>query len=470
MNLQDKIVQAMKRGEKIPLEGKTKIILTDVNTGKEEIREKKNMVTNAMTRIFENNWLGITQFNGLLPMSQLFGGIMCFADPLIEDADNIFPPCESVNSMVANAGQTTTPDTTGTRGNPQTPEISGDTIKFIWNWPTTSGNGTISACALTSSTGGDVSLKPTTGQMWRTITPAITDINMFSGNQTADNTFTRNHSIALPIKINDSGLGVSVWISGTTFEEIVTSHPFNHATLLEPSAVWPAANYRVVATRTATLTRSFDLRYAMLGQDDTNYYVMERDSSSATTLHVNKINKSTMAVTAQDITVSGATLSRPSLNLANWLNGIVADGYIYCVSGADSKTFVKINMSNTADVTILNTNLTSAISLDQTPFVVSSGLILGRNYLVNGDTVYPVSARSTRNGERNETLGSDILARYGNSPSVYQGSHGNNNNTYTYHTYGCLIFNNYLGTIQNIDPVNKTASKTMRIEYSITAV
>lgn len=483
MNLFDKIMQATARGEKLPIEGRTKIILTDVETGEQEIIEKKNMVTNAVADIFAKNILGITQFteaNGMLPMWKLFGGVMCFENSLTADADNIWPENETENPMVANAGQTPTAQTTGTRGNPQTPEVDENKIKLIWNWPTTSGNGTISAVALTSSIGGDCSLKPDgTSPMWKTITPEMRNVNVFALSSVGDERdYNRNFAIAAPIEINEDGNGVSLYLNGDQLEEVITSHSFNSAKLLESNIAWPADKYRELSTRTATLSRSFSTPsgystqgYAMIAQDEDFYYVMERDSSSNTKLYVNKVSKEDMTVTPLEINISGATLDRVGHQGVRIYSGIVSDGNIYWRSAEDTKTFVRINMTNTADVEILASNMTAAVDFGATPFVINNGLILGHNYLINGSTVYPVAARPYRLADAGrEYRYFDMIAKTG-SPTVYQSNWSDSSSSYYDTAFGGLVFGNYLATIQNLDSaITKSASRTMRIEYTLTAV
>ena len=70
------------------LKGKTTIELIDVHTGQKEIYEDTNMVTEAISDIFNTNILGMlynnTTFNGssgdawMLPIKKnLMGGILC---------------------------------------------------------------------------------------------------------------------------------------------------------------------------------------------------------------------------------------------------------------------------------------------------------------------------------------------------------------------------------------------------------
>ena len=75
------------------MKGHTKIILTDKKTGKQEVYEDDNMVTNALSKMFEN--CGLMNYpnadrDNYIP--QLLGGIMGFDTALTEDPDNIYTP------------------------------------------------------------------------------------------------------------------------------------------------------------------------------------------------------------------------------------------------------------------------------------------------------------------------------------------------------------------------------------------
>ena len=126
------------------IKGRTKIILTDVKTGRQEIERDENMLTDAVYKFFETNFLGVDFVSDYLPMTQMFNGVFCFRDPLTESAANIFPPAS--NPMIANAGPTPHATASPTRGNPvgTASEVGDGYIKIVWLWDLEQGNGTIS--------------------------------------------------------------------------------------------------------------------------------------------------------------------------------------------------------------------------------------------------------------------------------------------------------------------------------------
>lgn len=452
--------------------GRCRITLEDVRTKHREIVETKNLVTNAIARIFETNIFGSMDFDNLQPMKKLFGGILLFTDQLTIDADNIFPQNQSINRMIANAGQTAYSGTGGsmTRGNPNDIatiiDAANSQIKFVWDWTLENGNGTISSAALTSAAGGDVGLYPDgTASLY-----GVYGSKPSFSTRGIGNTYDLAKSARYPVMIKSDGNGVSVFVSGDTLTEQVVRFPFVRPCLIESPGIFDASNYTIVSSRSATLSRSFTNSYIQIGQDASNYYVMERDSADNTKLYVDIVSKTDMSVTARVITISGATLARQQMTSSRQLNGIVSNGFIYWVSGADAKTFVKINISNTADVTILTSSLSANISQNDTPFCVSSGMILGRNYFINGDYVYPVAIRAQRSNENFLNNAFDVYAMYKNSPMLFQMPASNDDATYNYLSAGGCLFLPYLASCLNLQtPVVKSSNKTMRVEYTLTS-
>ena len=92
------------------LKGKSVIELTDVHTGKKEVYEDTNLVTEAISDILNSNILGMlynnTSFDGesgekwMLPIvNKLTGGILLYQEPLEERVDNIYAPQNEVTLL-----------------------------------------------------------------------------------------------------------------------------------------------------------------------------------------------------------------------------------------------------------------------------------------------------------------------------------------------------------------------------------
>ena len=470
ISLEDKIKRAFAAGGSVPeIKGRATLTLTDAKTGKRERITSDNMVTNAIKRFYETNPMGVMDFNNYLPMWKLFGGCMLFQSTLTESASNMYPPNSDNNPLIAYANQTTHSTADAYRGNPGAVEVSNNHIKLVFDWNMNQGNGTISSVALTHS--AFPGLYPT-GSM-----PAL----KLAGTMTAGVTYNRvqdwgygydrSRALTCPIAIDDDGYGICLFCNGTTLEEITVSHPFVSAHLLEDPNALPTSKYREAATRSATLSRTFNTGYTFIGFDSSYYYVMERDSGSNTKLYVDVIDKSDFAsVTAKTLTISGATLARPSVTCSQINNGIISNGSVYWLSGSDNKTFVRININNVADVEELTAS-TSAINQEAQPIILNDGLILGRNYLINGSKVYPVQARAQRGAFTDELDPFEGMAMYKRGPLVYQSASTSTSTNYKRYAFGPALIYPYMATVNNLGAsVTKNTSKTMRLEYTLTEI
>lgn len=143
------------------LKGKMTIELTDVNTGKKDVIEEENMVTNALAEIFSplghlmNADSIYNQFNSYY--SKLLGGLLLFDNNIEEDPNQLYAPANA--NLVGCAVYNTQNNTTGKmRGgyNQTESEFNAKNryMKFVYDFSTSQANGTISCVALTHQQGG----------------------------------------------------------------------------------------------------------------------------------------------------------------------------------------------------------------------------------------------------------------------------------------------------------------------------
>lgn len=149
------------------LKGEVVVQLFDIKTGKLEKEVKgTNMQTNAVRDIFVGNYLGLVDYNSMMPLAtELYGGILCFHDNLPEDADAYYPPTTNTNSCTAHAGQTAPTaeqeQNDPTRGKPIASESGPVTggHRVVFEFGSNQGNGVINCLALTHKDTGDCWLK-----------------------------------------------------------------------------------------------------------------------------------------------------------------------------------------------------------------------------------------------------------------------------------------------------------------------
>lgn len=144
----------------IMLKGTTRIELTDVNTGEVEVHEEHNMVTNALRDILKPLGLSkrpsvfLDNFNPFYVY--LTGGIVCFDTKIPEKADEYYPPASA--NLIACAvykEQNNTKNTVRGGCNQTESEINlkDRYVKYVYDFATSQGNGTISSICLTHESG-----------------------------------------------------------------------------------------------------------------------------------------------------------------------------------------------------------------------------------------------------------------------------------------------------------------------------
>ena len=475
MNLFEKIIAARAEGKPMPLKGHTKITLTDVETGKEEIVESDNMVTAAVADILASNFCGLGNYSSLMPLKNLFSGLMLFQNNIEDVAGNYAIPSDLDNPMIGHAGPTAHSTASIYRGNPNGGESqqTNNSIKFVWDFATNQGNGTINCVCLVPGTMGNMGIKP--------FDDTQNPVYQFGQSLNYNAVFNEAESIKFPFEEVGDRSYYSIYIDGTTFKENNVEHDLAEFGVVKDKDVW-----RVKSTRTATV-RSGNNRFVCQAVHDNQLYYYVIRALSGTSFQIDRIqndflNYSAFVVDTMDITCSDTSFYTGNIYSRNGCLPIFAmDGdYLYYPNNTKTK-FYKINIYNPADVTLLDGD--AVIDYGQgdsqytdgqqfaNPLWVSNGLIVGNNYIINGNKVYPIK-RLRNIGCDNQYFAYQnplwLARRADANAAVY----GNGRQTYsTSYRSGqvCVLFPYFLSTINNLqDEVVKTTSKTMKVEYTIT--
>lgn len=470
LTLMEKVFSCAQRGEILPIKGHTKIILADPLTGKpKEIVESDNMVTNAVASVLANNYCGTTDFSRTMPLRKLFAGVMLFQNEMAESADGYNVPSDLINPMIAHAGDLANDTESFLRGSPVPSdyEITDTSIKQVFFWPTTHGNGTIRCCCCVPATFGNMGAKPFNDQF-----SPLSQLGM-------DTSIPNNMSVSkedfykYPISISADGLtGKCLWISGTTFTETTVRHDFTKFGIMRGINDWTKES-----ERTATI-RTFNINKTSVFEDDDYYWIYEITSS--TSLKIDKVAKSDMTVTQGDVTFSGVAFSTSNIGLSDRPLNIATprfayDGTYLYLPNSTGNGFVAVNPNDSSDAFALdgtvNLRLTpeaygSGHTEGANPVVISSGFIVGQNYLINGNTVYQTKEyqdiqMSSENYDRRIYM--DLIRR---GASVYGIGH-----QWWWASYragqGSLLLQTFLSTINNVDEVVKTSARTMSVIYTL---
>lgn len=469
----DTISKKAASGVKLPvMHGHTKITLRDAKTGEiTDTREKDNLITNALENIIDRNTFGAIDYTQLMPITKMLGGILLFEDPLTANANNTLPPNDSDNKLIGHAGQTPYSGPSTKRGSPNgvlSGEIQGgDGYKFVFDFPTTAANGTISAVSLTHQNGGDLGLTPDA---------AITGVNILTGSTNKTKNFLNDGNIAFE---DADYFLMSIDIANETGRRAILDNDeltiYDIAICLINQGVNDAiAETKIIDTHTVTLTRSYNTNYAAVCCDDNYIYVIQASSDGGSTLYIDKIDLLTWtaadaSITDASLALSYTRLSVGSLRPCSYINRvIISDGFLYWPKQG-LMTYYRINLTNLADIVELTSHLESAAREEDGLNEINAGLIAGRNFIINADHIYPQAETLPDFVYSSYNLFANyVMIRYLKS-GVYFYCQAYYNDVYTAAIYAAAAFPIvYLATIQDITPITKTPDKTMQIEYSIT--
>lgn len=462
------------------LEGRVKVRLHNPTTGKTEIIEGHNIVTNAVADIFANNFGGIVDYDNLLPLySKMFGGVLCFANELDDtDPTEYAIPSASDNAITAHAGQNTYSSAADdlTRGNPNTTGLvlADGSVTQEWEWASSQGNGTVSAIALCHADIGDAGAGGTSNA-FQALDPFIdvackskATTNEISGSVI----FAVKNNVAYSFKVTAAGV-LSLYKTPVIYGK----------TKLQGNGLIPLTSY--TETTTINLGHSFNGdNNCMFHFDlDNNKLLLFSvyDNGSVYDLHPTTLTIDTINITAgtatsadQTISLSGEYLWTIRAFVAGYgyttyaypIQIVAIGNYVYyptCTgtSRPNPDGYIRINLTNFADVTDITNNtglegfsdfMGGGVAVHGNRAITTSGAVF------DGTTVYKAAAHNTAGWDK-----SYILANKGNI-AVYEGVNVGNLNRIAMSKF-------YLGTKYNLQQaVTKTAAQSMTVTYTLTEV
>lgn len=446
------------------LKGKTEIILTDVKTGKVERHVEENMVTGVIDDFYGVTPYGLGNMNaqgdqatttstGGVTIARdykngldtIASGVLCFPQSLEEDENHFFEPL--THEPTAYSSNDSYTGTDPKRGGYLVPESgylrnsSGKIIGFrhVFDFATSQGNGVISAVALTHRRAGLGYSK---------------DYQAFVNGAAVWSSSSSNHTVGLS-SIESAGAGYYVLYVLAYNDEFVTFLCSDgKARKLQMSPM--LANFGTLRQQ------GFDLNDAEAGavevysQPSGNWmYISEGSSwyrcqSSGASITWFKYDINGNQLSNGTWTAAGATL----LTTANRDHTSVVNGFLYYPNNAKTG-FYKINLSNLADVEFIDCGTISK------SYAGDWGRDIGGEFwhcrgIVSDATNYPSSSVITNIPFRRIGIHLIMMA--------------NLLTDYKTMILGVAQQCNYLATINNITPVTKDSSRTMKIIYSLTEV
>ncbi len=460
------------------LKGVMTIELTDSNTGEVETVTEENMITEAVNDIFAYNPFGVHYTTGdtldevqwyktLLPICpKLIGGILLFTKALPEDASTIYPAAD--NLPVAYAGNDVNSTTNVMRGSlNQTESKATDTgYKFVWEFTPSQGNGTIAAAALTSSWGGQnafgsaagtastflklkaVNLDGIAKTRQQTFYDAV-DFD-FEKEILTELTFKNSAVIIRKLRVPTFTLGLSEQLNEST------------TSIIEEKSV-AVSTFKFTDSYDAVIGDFFD------GKDGYWYgFSSAGNSSGNATVYWVKISQTDYSVEEGTWTLSKTYLMQigkrdeTSTFAERDIYSVLRNGYLY-VRAYNKKGIYKININNSADVTLISFGFTTAwkqlagSTNGEVYMILVNGIIMGWDFQIGPDDKVTKVSGATR-----LYYASSPMFQYKNLLLQWGGAYGSEYRT-------VYLLTPYLASINNLEtPVIKTTEKTMKITYTLT--
>ncbi len=460
------------------MKGTTVIELTDVNTGKVETYKDENMITNAISQLFTNNIEGMlyavqgsatANWNDYhLPICpNAIGGILLFSETLEEDVNNIYAP--SINPCVGYASNNVNSTANVMRGSLNLTE-SGKVergYKFVWDFATSQGNGTISAVALTHKRGGVgyVGDSYDAGSRWLQMKNVSNGTSGATSNTYVDAVemnFEANYLVAISVNksneviikkvrkcFRDIGLNFSLREGGDEVLETITITPQNFVSSLSSGNGY----------------------YDFIDGKNGYWYGFFSGGNSSGNASVKwiRIKKSDYSFEEGTWTLTNARITTCGYRYdyggypSREVRTVIRNGYVYFMHYSRTGLY-KVNLNNSADITYVAFGFTSNFS---------GGENYGYTYMWNyGDWIMGSDFIIDTDGVVKKTTNSRVL-NYICTPLFQYGPYALSFGRYSYSSmtvYKSMWFMApYLASINNLSTaVIKTADKTMKITYTIT--
>lgn len=459
------------------LKGTMVMELTDVNTSEVETITEENMVTNAVNDILGFNPMGVfyceaeystglVWTGNLLPICpNMIGGILLFSKTLEENEDNIF--AKSDNLPVAYASNNVNSTANTARGSLNLTESKklDNGYKFVWEFTPSQGNGTIAAVALTSALGGQNGFGSLVGDASTFLQLKAVDIGNLANAKkmvlfeavevdfehdllysiTFANTSVRIQKIRIPI----FSVGLNEKLDDSTY------------TVLED---------KVITTTTFKFLGDYTKYGEFMDGKDGYWYGFSNEGNSAGSAKMVwvKISKTDYSMTEGEWTLTNAKLmdvgSRDGSSSypERIIKCCVRNGYLY-VPAYNKKGIYKINLTNSADVKLIDFGFTSKWKPLCEAGTCEVYLTLIGDLIVGGDFQITAADKVIHTqGSFRLNDAATPLFQYKQFLGGWGGSYGNEYRR-------MYLLTPYLATINNLSSaVVKTVDKTMKITYTLT--
>ena len=464
------------------IKGKTTFELTDVNTGEVEVIEDNNMITNGLQEFLTTYGLfGCDILGGDLRTSQLWcnllGGLFLFDTALDENVDNTFMPAGvkmvgNGSYKMSNSGDVTE---MGSYNESESGVQDDGSIRMVYDFSTQQANGTIACACLTSKIGGYAGMGNESAKYYNKgyilnyflgdicyggITGADTDFNHVLYASYGENAIycTNPYNLTYSAETADQH-----WSVTGKIQILKVRAGFNSVDIKESCYFKQVMeSYEVDIPQDILAYMGTKTNYTIFSSDgmERNIFIIFCTNSSSyvnngVSFWVMKIDKD-MNVTSYKVTNNTGTRINVSRKY------ITFDGDYLWTNDYSNGGLLGIKYADSTQIVETPVNRTSFCYL----YKISKNLI----GVGNGDnhyTVYDAVNNTERlvNGETNSYQYYNYIP-FADKKGVYMIINTSHSKQYKYEI---MKDPRYLATINNLpEPVVKTASKTMKVTYTLT--
>ena len=479
-------LQKGKRGYVMAIKGKTTFELTDVNTGKVEIIEDSNMVTNGLQEFlttygyFGCNVLDDDDVRASSLWVNLLGGLFLFDTALDEDVTNTFMPAGvkmigNGSKDVSNSGAVTE---LGSYNSAESGLQSDGSIKLVFDFTTAQANGTIACACLTSKIGGYMGMGNDSGRYYN----ANYAEDTFFGNScyTGISGGEKNTSHLLYPVYSENAIYFTNPYNITYASNYSSQHwrTTGKIQILKVRAGFTNVGINdrqdlknIIATYDVDIPQdildymgtSNNYVYAVADSLERNIFIVFYKSATLSAggyCWIMKIDKH-MKATAYKLTNNTGSALGIFRNYSTFNGdyffayGNVSPYYLYGIKYSDSTQIIETGVNKNSKYNLCNMgkNLIGIFSESESKSYYSY-------------TIYDMVNRTHRvvNGKGHDS--DNLYTPFSDKKGIYLRTAINSNSNYY---YKIMKDPRYLATINNLsEPVVKTSSKTMKVTYTLT--
>lgn len=450
------------------IKGKTEIVLTDVHTGRSKKILEHNMMTNALNEIFKQE--GYMKDASIMydstfqpPYQKVLGGILLFDKAIPENASTYFAPAGTNLTACGVYGvKNSTADTL--RGDFNSDESVVDTnarsVKYVYDFATSKGNGTIASVCLTSLNGGYSSYGAPayggTGQSASFFLNTGDRENMRGGD---------TGTIAVDYT-NDQVITFTPSTSESYINAITIKKRRAHMKTI-PLIQSAKATGTLISTKTISIDNIYSRSYSRNYDKTANTFYLVGAANTNSNISSGGAFR-VIAISLDTLTAQTYNLTNPSDETVYTGNAYVYDGCVYIANGNRDK-LCRIRLADDSDFTEISAvkyafySLPLAFTLECRIYVPSNQNGTDKNQPF---TIIDTATNTVRTTQSNTEYYSSYSNRrfvpvIGSDIMMFESSDA----TYEHFCVPC----NYLATINNLSaPVKKTEAQTMKVIYTIT--